>query len=171
MAISDDIGGRGQAICYMLLTQFCGQSQPRFRPYFLGEKFPALDYLVELVGASDVTSFFFVQVRATTLGYTKGKEGSRRLKIRVDRGDMQRLIRYPTPTYIVGIDERDERGYLLSVQHDSPAQIASLPTTFLLDCQTLALLWDEVSAFWMQRDMRLLNSRFTASRSEASNEQ
>jgi hypothetical protein len=55
MATGDDIGGRGESIFYVLLTNFCGRSRPFFRPHFLGEKFATLDYLVELIDTDKAT--------------------------------------------------------------------------------------------------------------------
>jgi hypothetical protein len=161
MAVTDDIGRRGEALFVLLCTRFCGRRGPFFRPYFLGDKFATIDYLVELVDAGPGTPFFFVQVKTTTQGYTRPKAGRKRLRVQVVPDDMQRLVLYPAPTYVVGIDERDEIGYIVSANHDGPVRIASLPTTFPLDCHNMARLWDEVKQFWEQRDMRLLQSVFS----------
>ena len=162
MAISDDIGARGEALFFIMLTRFCGRRRPFFRPHFLGEKFVTLDYIVELIDAGPTTSFFFVQVKTTTQGYVRDMTGNKRLKVHVSHTDMQRLVSYPAPTYVVGIDEIAEMGYIIAANHDSPARIASLPTAFLLDCDTLEHLWHEVKTFWEQRDMRLEQSAFSA---------
>jgi len=170
MGISDDVGSRREALFFVLLTQFCGRRRPFFRPHFLGEKFATLDYIVELIDAGPLTPFFFVQVKTTTQGYTRRKEGRGRLKIQVSKEDMQRLCLYPAPTYVVGIDEREERGYIVSANEGSPSRIASMSTDFPLVCSTLELLWHEVKSFWEQRDMRLLNSVFSIGEGEEHNE-
>jgi hypothetical protein len=157
--MSDDIGTRGEALFYVLITRFCGRKRPYFRPHFLGEKFETLDYLVELVDAAPGTPYFFVQVRTTTLGYTS-RAGNRRLKARVSRADMRRLVLYPAPTYVVGIDERQEVGYIISANDPKQAAPRSIPTTFPLTCGNLELLWLEVRAYWAGRDMSLSNSKF-----------
>lgn len=160
MSISDDIGTRGEALFFVLMTQFCGRPRPYFRPHLLGQKFIALDYMVELVDAGPITPYFFVQVKTTSQGYTKGSLSTRRLKVQVTPEDMQRLVSYPAPTYIIGIDERDEMGYIVSANAGSPVRFASLPTLFPLTCETLAELWEEVQTFWAQRDMTLNTSKF-----------
>lgn len=66
MTRSDAIGSRGEAIFFVLLTQFCGRQRPFFRPSFLGDKFATIDYFVELVDVGLLTPFFFVQVKTTT---------------------------------------------------------------------------------------------------------
>jgi len=163
MALTDDIGIRGEAICVLVLTQFCGRNRPLFRPHFLGDKFPTLDYLVELVDAGPITALFFVQVKATTRGYTQPRQGVRRLHVQVPQEDMRRLVLYPAPTYVIGIDEREEVGYILAADEHSSGPIASLSTSSPLDCEHLGLLWSEVNEYWKQRDMRLLRSVFSAS--------
>lgn len=67
----DAIGARGEAIVTNLLTRRHGRDGPLFRPQFLGEKYPAIDFSVELVGvAGDHTPFFFPQAKTTATGYT-----------------------------------------------------------------------------------------------------
>jgi hypothetical protein len=161
MSISDDIGTRGEALFFVLMTQFCGRHRPYFRPHFLGEKFIALDYLVELVGAGPRTPYFFVQVKTTAQGYTKRSGIRRRLKIQVSQEDMHRLVQYPAPTYVIGIDERDEVGYIVSANAGSPRRFSSLPTIFPLNCENLGRLWQEVRTFWDERDMTLAASVFS----------
>jgi hypothetical protein len=64
----DDIGERGQAMFFVVMTELCGRNEPYFRPRFLGDKFPTFDFLVELVDHPGY--FFFVQVKTTTKGFT-----------------------------------------------------------------------------------------------------
>ena len=142
MPAGDEIGGRGEAIFYVLITAFCGNPRPRFKPQYLGEKYESLDYLVELVGAGDPTPFFFVQVKSTSQGYTKTKPQC--LRVRVKQKDVQRMIHFPAPTYVVGIDDTQEKGFILSVHGTAATSIPSLPTRFPLDCANLEVLWNEV---------------------------
>ena len=107
--------------------------------------------------------FFFVQVKTTMQGYTQTRDGQRRLRVQVSQDDMSRLIQYPAPTYIIGIDEREEAGYIVAANEQSPNRISSLSTQFPLNCQSLEQLWNEVKDFWSQRDMRLTQSMFSAS--------
>lgn len=135
---ADDIGDRGQWLCCLLLTQICpGRSEPYFRPAFLGDKHPIFDYLVELVGSD---AYFFVQVRATRQGYRKGS-GTRRLRVNVNREDVQKMVASPIPAYLVGIDEPQEVGYLLSMNEPRKAGLGGLPARHLLDCGNLQRLW------------------------------
>lgn len=160
MATGDDIGGRGEAIFYVRMTEFCGRKRPLFRPYYLGEKAATHDYLVELLGAGRKTSYFFAQVKATRRGYAH--QGTPpRLKVAVPRKDVARMALYPAPTYVVGIDERREVGYIVSVCEDDRGPISGLPTHFPLNCDNLRLLWDEVRAYWARRGKGMKRSVFS----------
>jgi hypothetical protein len=158
IVVGDDIGDRGHWLFCLLMTQICpGRDEPFFRPRFLGDKFPVFDYLVELVGSE--AYFFFVQVKTTKLGYRSGR-GARRLRVNVSREDVQRMIASPVPTYLVGIDEPQEMGYLLSMNEPKQAGLGGLPAKHLLDCDNLEKLWQEVHGFWATRNMVLAGSHF-----------
>ena len=155
--MQDALGARGEAIFYVLLTEFHSDAGPIFRPQFLGDKWPTVDYVVELLGADPAVPFFFVQVKTTRAGYTKR---DKRLKVSVTKADMERLASFPAPTYIVGIDERAETGFLLSANGERLDRVASLPSDFPIDRTTRERLWNEVKAFWDARQDHPLNSAF-----------
>ncbi len=115
-----------------------------FKPQFLGDKWPLVDYIVELEGSAK-KSFCFVQVKATRAGYTK--KGNR-LKVRVSKKDVQAMAMYPVPTYIVGIDEEGEKGYIISANGENVGSLSSLNTNFPLDLNNCDTLWKEVEAYW-----------------------
>jgi hypothetical protein len=121
----------------------------------LGDKYPAFDYIVEVVDRP--AYFFFVQVKGTTLGYTAEEH---RLRVQVTQDDIDRMVACPAPTYVVGIDVNAIGvGFLLSV-NEARANVASLTTRFRIDCGVLERLGDEVIDFWSGRDMTLAGSRF-----------
>lgn len=152
---SDDIGERGQNAFYLMMTEFCGRPEPFFRPRFLGDKFPTFDYLVELV--DHPSCFFFVSVKATILGYTKQEN---RLRVQVSQVDIDRMVSYPAPTYLAGVDATTTGlGFLLSV-NEARDHVASMAAKHRIDCATLAHLNAEVRDYWSARDMSLKSSRF-----------
>lgn len=153
---TDDLGDRGQNMFFLLLTDYCGRSEPIFRPRFLGDKYPTHDYIVELVDRPEY--FFFVQVKSTTRGYTLGQPS--KLLVQVTQQDVNRMVACPAPTYVAGIDLRNGSGYLLSV-NESREQVASLITDHKIDCNALRMLANEVIDFWNSRDMVLRNSHFS----------
>jgi hypothetical protein len=153
----DALGARGEAIFYVLMTAFHSEAGPIFRPQFLGDKWPTVDFIVELLGADAGVPFFFVQVRTTRAGFTSGK---RRLKVGVPRQSLRRLGMLPAPTYVVGIDEIGEAGYLLSANGESPAPITSMPTVHPIDRRRREQLWREVYEYWKAREMTDFRSAF-----------
>src|SRR5262249_53284574 len=112
MPARDDIGSHGEYIFCTRIMDFCDRDLLFFRPRFLGEKARTLDYLVELVSGQDRAHFFFVQVRATRKGYTRS---GKRLKIGMSASAVRRFALIPAPTYLVGIDEPREIGYILAI--------------------------------------------------------
>ncbi len=160
MAAQDDIGKRGELIFGVRITDPCGRNLPYFRPRFLGEKTQSIDCLVELVGDGERIPFFFAQVKATRKGLTKTGQPPR-LKVEVPREDVLRLARYPAPTYVVGIDEPKEVGYILAILAGMNTGLPSLPTNFPLNCDNLRLLWEEVRQFWETCDVAIRQSVFS----------
>lgn len=141
----DALGDRGEAIFRVLITEFDTETGPIFRPYFLGEKWPVVDFIVEILGAGAVTPYFFVQVKTTRAGYTQRE---RRLKVSVSGDDIRLLASYPAPTYIVGIDEVGRDGFLVSANGENLRSLSSLSTQFAINAANRRLLWEEVNAYW-----------------------
>ncbi|MBD2297844.1 DUF4365 domain-containing protein [Nostoc sp. FACHB-87] len=140
------IGERGESIFRVLITRKHPSRGYLFEhPRFLGEKKRAIDFYVELFHDESLIPFFFVQVKSTSQGYT---QSDRRLRVKVNDSDMKRLAAYPAPTYVIGIDEQAEQGYILSGNGESTTGFSSLCTDYPLNPDVLALLWDEVKAYW-----------------------
>ena len=151
----DDIGERGHLLLGLLLTDLCGRDAPYFRPRFLGDKYPTFDFIVEVV--DHPAYFFFVQVKATSKGYTREE---RRLIVRLEQLDVDRMVACPAPTFLVGIDANQIGvGYLLSI-NEPRAHVASLTTKYKIDCLVLRDLRDEVVVYWRSRKMILKGSQF-----------
>ena len=159
MGRRDEIGTRGEALFTAAIMNFCGRERPYFVSHFLGDKFQTLDFIVELVGVEEAALYFFVQVRTTRRGYSKG---GARLKVSLRKEAILRMRMYPAPTYLVGIDEVGKKAYILSIDEGSQASISGMPTKYELDCANLKKLWDEVNAYWESRDMRVRESVFSA---------
>lgn len=154
----DATGQRGEALFYVLITKLHGRPEPIFRPQFLGDKWPSVDFIVELTNSSStVIPFFFVQVKTTRQGYTKS---SRRLKVRVAPKDAKRLVSIPAPTYVVGIDEVNEMAYITSANEQHLIGLNSLSTRFLIDKETQDRLYREVDSFWQRHSKSGMMSQF-----------
>src|SRR6516162_8561794 len=59
------VGDRGESIFELAIMDYSRLPAPLFRPTFLGDKWPAVDFLVELTGVRGMTPVFFVQVKST----------------------------------------------------------------------------------------------------------
>ncbi|WP_257237064.1 hypothetical protein [Nostoc sp. 'Peltigera malacea cyanobiont' DB3992] len=70
------------------------------------------------------------------------------------------LASYPAPTYIVGIDEIEEIGYMVSANGESLKSLSSLSTQFKIIKQNKELLWQEVDDFWSRYHTNQLVSKF-----------
>lgn len=155
------LGDRGEGIFKVLITEFHSNAGPIFKPQFLGEKWQYVDFIVELVGAASYIPYFFVQVKTTRQGYTKN---DKRLKVQVKKESIIGIASYPAPTYIVGIDELQEVGYLVSANGENLTSLSNLCTNFPINKQNREKLWDEVNNFWQpytQNTQKILSSQFT----------
>ncbi|MBE9057420.1 MULTISPECIES: DUF4365 domain-containing protein [Sphaerospermopsis] len=154
----DALGERGEAIFKLLITEFHSAAGPIFKPQFLGDKWQYVDFIVELVGAGSYIPYFFVQVKTTRQGYTKKDN---RLKVQVKKESVIGIASYPAPTYIVGIDEVQEVGYLVSANGENLTSLSSLATNFPINKHNREILWDEVNNFWSQYNNNNLASQFS----------
>ena len=109
--MKNELGQRGENLFSVLITRFYGRDKPIFRPQFLGDKWRTSDFIVELIDdTTSATPYFFVQVKTTRQGYDQ----QNRLKVQISTEDMQKLAALPAPTYVVGIDDVNEQGYIIS---------------------------------------------------------
>jgi hypothetical protein len=143
--IHDHVASRGELIYGSIITrEHPGLGYLFENPRHLGEKKATIDFHVDLITGAH-PAYFFAQVKCTRQGYT---DRERRLKVAVEGEHMRRLAAYPAPTYIVGIDERSERGYILSANGERLTGFSSMSTRFPLDGDVLAALHAEVEAYW-----------------------
>jgi hypothetical protein len=145
MSPRDLSGKRGEFIASERLLDFCGNPLPYFDPHLLGEKFPTYDLLVELTGGRGSRPYFLAQVKSTRSG---GKRGMTNLKVRLEFKDVRAMLACPIPTYLIGVDEKAEVAYIVSIHGKIEGGISSIPTTYPLDRGNLRILRDEVRAYW-----------------------
>ena len=149
--VRDSIGQRGESIFYVIITRLYDRNFPLFQPQFLGDKWPIADFIVELANYSgDMIPYCFVQVKTTRKGYTQTEN---RLRVKISKDNTNRLASYPAPTYLVGIDEIQETGYIVSASTEHHTDLTSLSTQFPLNKETQDLLWQEVIDFWTRIDI------------------
>ena len=75
-------------------------------------------------------------------------QGTVNLKVALKALDVQKMVRCPIPTYLIGVDEPSEKAYVVSIHGNLTGKISSMPSTFPLDCNNLKTLWIEVETHW-----------------------
>ena len=159
MADQNAIGVRGESIFMTRITQ--GNI---FNVYFLGDKAPIVDFLVEINDPK--TPFaFMVQVKSTIKGYNK--DGN--LKVRVTKEKYKALMQRPLHTYIAGVDIQQETVYICSAFSDKTF-LKSLPsknklkfTSKVTTMKVLDLLKKDVISFWQNSKTASYKKKFKSS--------
>lgn len=159
IALTDVTGFRGERIVELCLTDYRSFPKPLFRPGFLGDKWPAIDYYVELTETSGERLYFFAQVKSTAA--TLGARATA-LRVGTRKKDIQRLLEIPGPTYILGVHEPTARVFAHAVHSATPAKaIRRIPLTYELTSSNLRALHDEVRNFWIGSLMKPTTSVFS----------
>lgn len=149
MAQQNAIGDRGESIFNTRITQ-----DNLFKVYFLGEKAPIVDFLLEILDPA-TPYYFLVQVKGTTLGYQAGGN----LKACVEEDKMIKLLQRELPTYVAGVDVDREIVYLCPA-FDPTTRYPSIPVTHSLQLVNkvasraiLDLLKQDVINYWANSGM------------------
>jgi len=79
--LSEITGSRGEAILELSLTEYKDFVSPLFRPGFLGDKWPTIDFYVELRNIKGRTPYFFAQAKSSS-GALLSKSKSLRISSR-----------------------------------------------------------------------------------------
>jgi hypothetical protein len=148
----DFIGERGEAIFRFLIGKKCN-GRYWFSLKFLGDKAETKDFAVYLKDPACGEATFFVQVKATTLGYT-GKGAKRKLRVNVAKEDLLKLKKVNGPAFIAAIDVDGEVGFMHAItKHTMNRNLAGISCQFPINCRLIAQLWQNVEEYWTQRNM------------------
>ena len=157
-ALCDVTGSEGERIVASLLTNYKTFPRPLFRPAFLGEKWPTIDFYVEFWNLNRKRSYFFVQAKTTLSGLM---ERRRFLEISTKKQDVARLLAHPGPTYIFGVHEPSRRVFIRSIHQGTPVKaVTRIPFSNELTSSNLKMLYDEVERFWKCRPFKPDSSVF-----------
>lgn len=125
-----------------------------FKVYFLGEKAPIVDFLIETVEQNS-SYYFLVQVKGTEQGYLKCGN----LNARVDNEKMKELLKRLLPTYVAGVDIKKEIVYLCPA-FTPETKYHSILTKHKLELAdkqasdaTIKLLKQDVVKFWQNSEV------------------
>jgi len=58
------------------------------------------------------------------------------------------MAAFPGPAYFIGMDNVDEKAYIMAIDTHRTSGFAMMPTDFEINCALLPLLRDEVQAYW-----------------------
>ncbi len=139
-------GFRGEKIVELCLTDYQAFDRPLFRPGFLGDKWPAVDFYVELQEVPGKRLYFFAQTKATADASALSEKG---LRISTKKQDIEHLLQIPGPTYLFGVHEPTKRVFVRSIHSGVPVKaITKIPLTHELTSLNLKGLYDEVCQYW-----------------------
>ncbi len=147
----NSIGARGENIVELRLTEMSSRRYPLFRPTHLGDKFPVLDYYVEVTGPLKYRPFFLLQVKATSKSSSRFQVNPKKLKS---------LLEYGVPTYLALVDEPRRHVYLASVHTETIRSTYRKQPRFRLTTATLKILRAEVIDYWRARMQKPIKSYF-----------
>jgi hypothetical protein len=143
--MSNKIGKRGENIFATIISRNIATKGFLLDPTFLGDKFPTVDFHVDLL-EYPFKGFFYASVKTTTLGYYP--EGDR-IRITIDKDEIAELSKFILPVYVFGIDEIREKGYVISANNlDKSMNVNGVITKYPLDSGNIELLWKEVAGYW-----------------------
>lgn len=83
------LGFRGERIVELCLSEYRQFAAPLFSPGFLGDRWPAVDFHVELNEVPGRRLYFFAQAKATASSLT---DDSEHLTVSTKRADVDRLL-------------------------------------------------------------------------------
>lgn len=155
----DQIGSLAELIAATELARFLRSSERvLFRPTPMGDKYPGIDFMVDVLEAGGVPrGFFFVQVKGTT----RSMDAAKRLPIAISHAGYNRLLEFPAPTYLVGVDVRSASSYIVAAQRPRDAGVYSITRAYpLASDATRIALHREVAAFWAANGRTRWKTRF-----------
>jgi hypothetical protein len=132
--------------------------RPLFRATWLGDKYPAVDFLVDVLGRKDTSlGFFFAQVKGTA----PARAQAARLSIDVPRERFNQLVRLPVPTYLIGVDVNAEVSYLVAAHRSRRARVSGMTKAYCLRDDAVKIgLYREVLGFWQANKATLQRTGF-----------
>lgn len=159
MLTPDQIGHIAEAAADADLSYPVSSPRERviFKPTYLGDKYPVVDFLVDILAPdSRPIGYFFAQVKGTTRTLSAA-----RLPITVSADGFNRLVAVPAPTYLIGVDVRSRSTYLVAAHTRRGRAVSSITRGFPLGHDAVKLaLYEEVAEFWEVNGRKPWRTRF-----------
>lgn len=157
--LNDVTGFRGEKIVELCLTNYKDFKEPLFHPGFLGDKWPTIDFYVELTNVNKWRPYFFGQTKSTRASLSPR---AKTLKVRMDYEDIIRLKKIPGPTYIFGVHEPSMRVYIRAIHRRTPNKtVTTIPLSNELTSKNLQILYREVKNHWNNTNSKPNKSVFS----------
>jgi hypothetical protein len=157
--LQEVIGYRGERAVELCLTDYREFKKPLFRPGFLGNNWPGIDFYIELNSVRGTRPYFLAQAKATS---SLLSPESKYLSISTKKKDIERLLRIPGPTYIFGVHEPSKRVFVRSVHTGVPVHaVTRIPLVYELTGANLEALHREVREFWLANEHKPVSSVFS----------
>lgn len=145
---TDQTGDIGELVASLDLSRpvMGHYKRPLFKPSHLGGKYPTVDFIVDILAPnSESKGFFFVQVKATE----EAINAARRLPVSVTTEKFNKLVTVPVPTYLIGVDRRNEQSYIVTACRRRNARVSSIITDYSLKDDSVKIsLYKEVVQYW-----------------------
>ena len=159
---ADEIGRFGELLteAELLRPVRNGVNRPLFRGHNLGEKYPAIDFLVDLLDRRERrVGFFYVQVKSTAQLRASSRK---RLPVACPVKKYNALVALPVPTYFVGADVITERLFVLAAHKPRSRDMASIVKTYDLSSDEVKnILYEDVLEYWNQQSLEAWSPRLT----------
>ena len=144
--MSNKIGKRGESIFSTIISRYVNSKGFLLNPIFLGEKFPVVDFYIDLLEYPTKRGFFFASVKATKQGLNPNKS---KIKITISKTEIELLNKFTVPVYLFGINEQTEEGYFISANTlDNSKNLNGISTKYPLSITNIEKLWKEVCDYW-----------------------
>ncbi|MCA9223837.1 MAG: DUF4365 domain-containing protein [Planctomycetales bacterium] len=136
-----------------------GLNRPLFRAHNLGEKYPAVDLLVDLLDDRDRRlGFFYVQVKSTANTF----RSRRRLPVTYPRRKYNALVRLPVPSYLVAVDVQDEQMFIVAANRERKRDVTSIVKRYeLASDEVKVILYEDVLGYWNSQNLEAWCPRLT----------
>ena len=145
------VGGAGENLTALRL-----EKDGYFKVYFLGEKAPIEDFLIEILDESH-PYHCLLQVKSTGMDERYLHNGN--IITPIPKEKLLKLVHRPLPTYVVGADIEDEVVFIASATNESK-EYPSIPTGFRLDNKdkatriaNLEKLRDDIIRYWEESNI------------------
>jgi Domain of unknown function (DUF4365) len=131
--------------------------RPLFKPTHLGEKYPVVDFIVDVLDPTENSiGFFFVQVKSTSAACAL----SRTLRLDVELEKYNKLAAIPVPTFLIGVDTQNESAFMIAAPKAVLRTFSSITKKHdLADDDVRVGLYKEVAEYWRKNRSHLIKAR------------